>query len=266
MASFLYYCVEVNWMKWLKKYWWYIVISFSSSFVGGIICITITNKNIGSLADWVSGIGSLLAIAFAYWQIHIQTKEYEEDKKEKISREILANRPFFSLVRSLYLKKGRDHLWLTNDDSNLEKLEAFFKNNTEYRKGVNEYAFKNDIYVYEFINISQAAATKLALKIEYQNETSDEILKTDYCCIKYCVIGNQRAIILPHSMMNESNAYALCPKSVYLYFSTIDDKVYCQRWIEKSNDLGYLDIEQVDIMEVSKEEMPKEGSYICINI
>ena len=91
MASFLYYCVEVNWMKWLKKYWWYFVISFSSSFVGGIICITITNKNIGSLADWVSGIGSLIAIAFAYWKNAEQRKEYDEDK----SKLKLSKRPLF---------------------------------------------------------------------------------------------------------------------------------------------------------------------------
>lgn len=245
-------------MKWLKKYWWYIVISFSSSFVGGIICITITNKNIGSLADWVSGIGSLLAIAFAYWQIHIQTKEYEEDKKEKISREILANRPFFSFIQLFYLNKGKDHIWTLVEDRRDVKINNLFSESTDTYN-----VFKNGICAYNFKNVSQAVATNVVLKIEYQSEANGKVLKTDYCNIGTCVIGKEQVIILPHSIMNEPSTYSVCPKSVYLYFSTIDDRVYRQSWINKFDKFDglYIErIEQVDIKEVPIEEMPIKGT------
>lgn len=70
-------------MNWFKKYGWYILISFISAILGGAICISISQKNLGSFADWLSGLGSIAAIAFAYWQIHEQKVEYENDKGNK---------------------------------------------------------------------------------------------------------------------------------------------------------------------------------------
>lgn len=258
-------------MKWLKKYWWYNVISFSSSFIGGIICITITNKNIGSFADWVSGIGSLLAIAFAYWQIHIQTKEYEEDKKEKINREILANRPFFSCKRRINLKSEKDHLWVTGDDINSGSAEKILKIDEE---GYGD--FISAIAAYEFKNVSQAVATNVVLKIEYKDVASNETLKEDCSTIRTSVIGKERAIMLPHSIVDESKdndriddeslPYSYCPKIISLYFTTIDDRAYCQRWVEKTDKINewLLYIEQVDIKEVSKKEIP--NGIVCRRI
>ena len=52
-------------------------------------------------------------------------------------------------------------------------------------------------------------------------------------------------------------------KSVYLYFSTIDDRVYRQSWINKFDKFDglYIErIEQVDIKEVPIEEMPIKGT------
>ena len=236
------------------------------SWIDGILITFISKLEWGTVADWVSGIGSLIAIAFAYWQIAEQRKEYEEDKKEKASREILANRPFFSLMKLLYLKEGKDHLWLTGGDNNLEKINNILKKNSELKNGISEYEFKNGISAYEFKNVSQAIATNVVLKIEYQNEASDEVFKTDFCKIVSCVIGNERAIMLPHSILNEPSTYSYCPKNVYLYFTTIDDRAYRQKWTEKIDKSHRVEIEQVDIIEISKEEIPDEGSSSCMDM
>ena len=234
------------------------------SWMNGII-ISLSKLEWGTVADWVSGIGSLIAIAFAYLQISEQRKEYEEDKKEKIRREILANRPFFSLSKSSYLTKTEDHLWLTIDDNDSKIVSNILKNTTNNNDDAIE--FKDGIWVYKFKNVSKAIATKVVLKIEYQNRTKDKVLKTDYCYIKSCVMENEQVIILPHSIMNEPSTYSLCPKSVNLYFSTIDDKVYCQRWIEKFDKSDDLGVEQFDIKEVPIEEIPSEGtSSICAHL
>ena len=266
MASFLYYFYEVNVMSWLKKYLWYIAVSISCSLFGVIIWITIANKNIGSLADWVSGIGSLLAVAFAYWQIAEQRKQYKKDKTYEIKREILANRPFFSFMKLFYLRKVKDHLWLTEDDTNFKKINDIFRHNSKFMNEISEYEFKNDICAYEFKNVSKAIATKVALKIEYQNKVNNKVMKTDHCCIRSCVIENERVIILPHSIMNEPKPYSSFPKNVYLYFTTIDDRTYCQKWIEKIDKSNRMFIEQADIKEVPKEEMPDEGASSCMEV
>lgn len=230
------------------------------SWMNGII-ISLSKLDWGTVADWVSGIGSLIAIAFAYLQIAEQRKEYEEDKKEKIRREILANRPFFSLSKSSYLTKSEDHLWLSIDDNDSKIVSNILKNNNI------DIEFKDGIWTYKFKNVSKAIATKVVLKIEYQNRTKDKVLKTDYYYIKSCVMENEQVIILPHSIMNEPSTYSLCPKSVNLYFSTIDDKVYCQRWIEKFDKSDDLGVEQFDIKEVPIEEIPNEGTpSICAHL
>lgn len=243
------------------------------NWINGSTITLVFKINWATVADWVSGIGSLWAIIFAYKQIDQQKKEYDEqrkqydaDKEEKTRQEILANRPFFSFMKFFYLTQYKDHLWLSAD-SDFRKPEDIFINIDEVLGGnTSTYQFKKGICAYEFKNVSQAIATNLVLKIEYQNETSDEILKTDYCNIRTCVIGNERAIILPHSIMNEQNTYSHCSKSVYLYFSTIDDRVYRQRWIEKIDKSGSVFIDWVDIIEVPKEEMPEEGAGIRLDL
>ena len=228
------------------------------NWIDGILITFISKLEWGTVADWVSGIGSLIAIAFAYLQIAEQRKEYEEDKKEKIRREILANRPFFSFMKLSYLTKNEVHLWTLMEDGSDEKIKSTFGKITKTAR-----VFNKDIFAYEFKNVSQAIATKLVLKIEYLNEASDKILRTDYCYIGTCVIGNERAIILPHSIMNEPSTYANCPKKGYLYFTTIDDRAYCQRWIEQNYESSSLYQEQFDILEVSKEEIPTVGACSC---
>lgn len=248
MASFLYYCVEVTWMKWLKKYWWYIVISFSSSFVGGIICITITNKNIGSLADWVSGIGSLLAIAFAYWKMIEQRNKEEEDR-------IFANQPIFSFYKQTFVKRKTDKIW-TSVKYSEDSLKDFIKPTNEKDTTVH---FKNDIYACCFKNITQAAATSLTLKIEYQDKNTGKPEKVDCCTIGTCVDGKETAIILPDSIIHETTKYAEFQKKFFLYISAIDGNAYCQCWTEiKDKSRNYYPQEE-SIKKIKRESIPKEN-------
>ena len=202
----------------------------------------------GTVADWVSGIGSLGAIIFAYWQMHMQRNKEKEDKK-------LANRPFFSLIKTFKVKNTKLHLWITDEDIDLEHTKHILGNiNSHYTY------FDDHIFAYEFKNVTQAVATNIALKVEYENIASDEALRTDYCNIRTCVVGNEQAIMLPHSIINGSNNYYFREKKISLFFTTIDDRAYCQSWVEKYDKSDTLCIEQVDIVEVPKEEVPNKGT------
>lgn len=213
------------------------------SWMNGILITFISKLEWGTVADWVSGIGSFGAVIVALWQIIIQRKKEEKDRK-------LANRPFFSLARRTYLKEGIDELLLLPKDNKYVLRESFYE-----RKNENNLTFKKKIGAYEFTNVSQAVATSLVFKIEYLNEASDKILRTDYCKIGKCVMGNEEDMILPTSIIHEPSTYASCPKNVYLYFTSIDDRAYCQKWIEKKSELGSI------IKEIPKEEIPSKRIY-----
>ena len=98
------------------------------------------------------------------------------------------------------------------------------------------------------------------MKVEYQNIESDVVLRRDYCNIRTCLAGNEQAIMMPHSIIDGSNKYFALHKKISLFFTTIDDRAYCQSWIEKNDKLGDLCLEQVDIIEVPKEDVPNEGT------
>ena len=213
------------------------------SLINGSTIILVSKIDWGTVADWVSGIGSFGAVIVALWQIIIQRKKEEKDRK-------LANRPFFSYVRKNYLKKGIDKLYILPKDNKYVLRKSFYERKTE-----NNLKFKKKIAAYEFTNVSQAVATSVVLKIEYLNEASDKILRTDYCKIRKCVMGNEEDIILPTSIIHEPSTYASCPKNVYLYFTSIDDRAYCQKWIEKKSELGSI------IKEIPKEEIPSKRIY-----
>lgn len=44
-----------------------------------------TSSKYGTLADWVSGIGTVAAIFFVYWQIDEQKREFKEETSSKVS-------------------------------------------------------------------------------------------------------------------------------------------------------------------------------------
>lgn len=61
----------------------YILLSLIGSLIGnGIVFFffAFTSSKYGTLADWVSGIGTVAAIFFVYWQIDEQQSEFKESK------------------------------------------------------------------------------------------------------------------------------------------------------------------------------------------
>jgi len=232
-----------NWFKKYKEYIWFSLITVLSSFLGATIVYLLPKKNFGSTADWVSGIGSLGAIIVALWQMHVQRNKEEKEK-------ILANRPFFSIVEQTQLKNRQDHLWLTDKDMSSIDIDKVFE------KPTRDYTyFKVDVFAYKLKNVSQAVANNVALKVEYQTKGTGEVTQTDYCNLRTCVGANEQAIILPHSIMSKPNTYSNYPKKIYLYFTSMDGREYCQRWTEKVVIKDSLCAEQVDIKETPIEEM-----------
>lgn len=208
----------------------------------------------GTVADWVSGIGSCGAVIFALGQLIWQK---EKEKKEKK----LANRPYFSIVEQTQLKNKKDHLWLTDKDYQLIGPKKVFAKPTQSYT-----VFKDDFFAYKLKNVSQAVATDVVLKIEYQDKISKEILKTEYCNLRTCVGANEQAIILPHSMIDAPETYSICPKKIYLYFKAIDDTTYCQRWTERVATKNSLCAEHDGIDETQIEEMTSQAGYTRVYI
>ena len=114
-----------KWFEKYEEYIWFSLITVLSSFLGATIVYLIPKKNFGSIADWVSGIGSCGAVIVALWQIIMQRKKEEKDRK-------LANRPFFSWMRKTYLKGSKDKLWLLPEDEDSVLRGTFFKNEGEH--------------------------------------------------------------------------------------------------------------------------------------
>lgn len=244
--------------KEIQKNKTFILLAFLAGVCGGAFCMAINGyKSLGTAADWLSGIGSLCAIIFAYKQIDQQKKEYDEqrkqydaDKEEKTRQEILANRPFFSIVEQTQLKNRQDHLWLTDKDmQSIDTDKVFEKPTLDYTY------FKVHIFAYKLKNVSQAVANNVALKVEYQTKGTSEVTQTDYCNLRTCVGANEQAIILPHSIMSKPDTYSNYPKKIYLYFTSMDGREYCQRWTEKVVIKDSLCAEQVNIKETPIEEM-----------
>lgn len=231
MAIFLYYCVEVNVMSWIN----------------GILITFISKLEWGTVADWVSGIGSCGAVIVALWQITVQRKKDS----------ILANRPLFSLYKRTFITRGNDDIWTLVKDSGYS-LNDFIK--TPNKKD-STLQFKNGIYAYFFRNITQSAATSLTLKIEYQNKNTGKTKKIDCCSIETCVDGKETAIILPDSIIHETTEYAVCPKKIFLYFSSIDGNAFCQCWTEIEEKPGIYHFQEESIKKIKKESIPKEN--IC---
>ncbi|QHJ78611.1 MAG: hypothetical protein [Caudoviricetes sp.] len=234
--------------KRFKKYGVYVAIAIFGGILGTALSLTIWHQNnIGTLADWVSGFASMGAIVFAYLQIREQKNEYEEDKT-------LANRSFFSIVEQTQLKDGKDHLWLADEDCQSNPNKVLEKTTPDYTY------FKGGFFAYKLKNVSQALATDVVLKIEYQNKLTGNVIRTEYCNLRTCVGANEQAIILPHSIMNNPETYSLCPKKIYLYFKAIDNTTYCQKWIEKRTKYG-LCAEDAGFEKTPIEKMTSQAVY-----
>lgn len=48
------------------------------------LCVSLVSAKYGTLADWVSGLGTIAAIFFVYWQTDEQKRKFKESKTAKV--------------------------------------------------------------------------------------------------------------------------------------------------------------------------------------
>lgn len=98
----------------------YLLIGFVGALIGnGIVFLVLAfgSSKYGTLADWVSGLGTVIAILFVYLQIDEQRKEFEEKQVAKVS---------IAISKQTTLKKSLDgngkvltdpeyYIWAVND-------------------------------------------------------------------------------------------------------------------------------------------------------
>ena len=254
-------------MKWLKKYWWYIVISFSSSFVGGIICITITNKNIGSLADWVSGIGSLIAIAFAYWQIAEQRKEYEEDKRQlKLSK-----RPLLEIYTSNILNNSDETFFLAAEQIKRKQSKHYFT----FDKKNNRFLLINDKnykFFFRIKNVSNYAAINPTLAITYKYAGLE---RKDTIHADTIVQSGKEAKFLTNVVVDDKEINLnRADKEIELYFMSTDGNYYKQTFKQHKKMIilndgtapDQITFESENIEEIKKNEIPIYPTAIEVKV
>ena len=256
-------------MKWIKKYGWLIFIAFLAGMLGNTFCTFIEHlENWGSVADWVSGIGSLFAIVFAYKQICQQKKqmreqirEYEKDKKIGKELEELHNRPFFSLETNDKLTYGMNVVW--TNIKYVEKLaECFGKVYTSEGK-LWCYQVKEKGYMYELKNISKNSAINITLAITYIDNSSKEktIANKDSMTVNRGVEQSESITFMTPTMIEEGKkAMWNWDKKISVYFATVDQRWYRQDWTEEkhkkvesgfaSTKIEYQGIQQIDATEV----------------
>ncbi len=107
---------EIVSMKCDKKYLW---VAFISAFLGSSLVFTIfscfSNKH-GTLAEWISGIGTIAAILFVYWQIDEQRKEFQLSKKYSIQIAFIPQVHYESTKDGGKLFENYDYyIWAVND-------------------------------------------------------------------------------------------------------------------------------------------------------
>lgn len=256
MASFLYYFFEVNEMrKWVKQYGWYVAISMLGGILGAVFSLFIWHqKNLGTIAEWVSGLGSLGAIIFAYKQIDEQRREYNEKQE-------LDNRPYFSLSKQTSLGKSKTKVWLEIKDA--LKISYMFE---PVYNNLGQLWFKkvfNDGYMYELTNLSNNSAANLILEVTYfintKNKNREEI--KDIICPDIPVMKGESILFMTDTMIiNSEKALYDSEKVISFYFMSGYGNYYVQSWKENKTEkvekdftkanLKYLGIKKIDESEV----------------
>lgn len=95
------------------------LIGFIGAMVGNSIIfsyVAIGNTKYGTLADWVSGLGTIAAIFCAYWQIQEQRKEFSESKTYSLKIACGVQRHMKKIDCGEAITADRDlYIWAVND-------------------------------------------------------------------------------------------------------------------------------------------------------
>lgn len=241
--------------KWIKQYGWYVAISMLGGILGAGFSLFIWHqRNLGTLAEWVSGLGSLGAIIFAYKQIDEQRKEYNEKQE-------LDNRPYFSLSKQSSLGKNKTKIWLEIKGG--LKISNMFK---PVYNPLGEIWFKeviNDGYMYKMTNLSNNSAANLILEVTYfinnKNKNREEV--KDTICPDIPVMKGESILFMTDTMiLSSKKALYDSEKKISLYFMSGYGNYYVQSWKENKTEkvekyftkakLTFLGIKKIDESEV----------------
>lgn len=214
-------------MNWFKKYGWYILISFISAILGGVICISISHKNLGSFADWLSGLGSIAAIGVAYYQIYEQRNEYEKDKREANERFEFNNRSQFSILCVPTLNISDKNFFMNKEDETL--FAKSINSEIDEVNGRKFKALKNDKRAYQFTNVTDNVAINVNIEIGYINNLESDNLQITF------IPPRDKVVVLTHQMLNDKTKNSFLEiekkiKYIKLYFESLSGKQYVQVW------------------------------------
>lgn len=240
-------------MDWIKKYGWYILIVFICSISGGGIVSAINHNNIGSLADWISGLCSTVAIGVAYYQIYEQKKEYENNKNDEKENKKSKYRAFFTVGFSYTTSTDSAICYNYDDKDDFETANK--KLSTIFQDDANTIVRENK-FLYKIENISDASVINVIFKIGYHDSKESECIDLRIIHARSVVyVVTERVFSEEDPLHNQTDV-----KYIEIYFDTLMNNHYVQRWnIEKSyvEDKNILDWNKSTIKEVSEEEIPK---------
>lgn len=208
----------------------------------------------GTGAEWVSIFLSFGAIIFAYLQIQEQRREYENDKRRENERDKLKHRPYFSINSNGYASKEYISFWLNDDSYDYLVNDS----NQDYLRAVGF----NDIFgdcIYEFTNVTNRIALNMVFNVKYFKNNKvkyEETINT-----KSFVESEKNILFFPKILKDKISENLNI--ELTLYFSTIDDIYYCQKWISfPRNNERVRTYEFEEIEEVSYEKVPKKEKAI----
>lgn len=241
--------------KFIKKYWVVLILGILTGACISWVAIAFFNgilrKNFGSLADWLSGVGSLLAIAFAYWQIYEQRKEFEINKKADEDLEKQKLRPFFSIHFRSKIFQDKENYYVNEKDT--DKFSVSKKDNKE------EAIFLNGKEGYEVTNIINNVALNVTFEVIYQDNERD-ILNVDSLQAKATGIFFTKKV-LNYPVNNSTNVMKNVEdqtKCIRIYFDSLLGIHYCQEWKEKikKGESVCTNFKASNIFEVDAKEIP----------
>ena len=158
--------------NWFKEYWVYVAIAIFGGIIGTALSLTIWHQNnIGTLADWVSGIGSVVAIVFAYLQIREQRDEYEDDKKHQKEIAQINNKPLFEVYISNILNSSDETFFFPAEKLGKENEESLFT----FRELSNQYYLLDLKFFYCIKSVKDCTAINPTLVITYESPNHKEI-------------------------------------------------------------------------------------------
>lgn len=211
----------------------------------------------GTGAEWISSIGALVAIVFAYWQIYEQRKEYENDRREEKVEKRLSNRPFFTVIQKNIIQEEKEVVWVNTDDAGYLFL---------YSKNINKTQisfFKG--YLYEFRSVTPNIALGIVLQINYY-DNNKKLKYSDTICTCTPVVDKEKILFSPHNVFASYDEVVNMSKDICLFYKSIDGIYYREVWREEVTNqnvgnniqpnasiLKFMEIKEVDSADVPQQ-------------